>query len=202
MEYSQIATIVKDIHSKMDIDCSNPSPIKVISKIDPTNNLKFQIKRYSHARIDISIKSLDFFSLELYGIYEKFKVTLDTFRVKILLNNRKGNTCWERYVVTKELSHILTGNEKITWTKDIIELISELSDGVSILQSSNKDVLETEYVTLIIAMELLVPFQCNSILLDTTKTSKEIASVFMIPEKVIDIMKKPDYQKLRTSAYN
>jgi Zn-dependent peptidase ImmA (M78 family) len=185
----------------MDIDCSAPSPIRVISKLNPTSNLKYHIKQYAHTRIDISVKSLDFYSLELYGIYQKFKVSLDKFRVKILLNNRKGNSCWERYIVSKELSHILTGEDKVTWTKDVVELISKLVNGVAILKSSNKEVLQTEYTTPIIAMELLVPYCYNYLLEDQTKTSLEIATILKVPESIIDILRRDDYQTKRKETY-
>ena len=204
MEFEQIAKIVEEIHSKISIDYLNFTPLKVVSKTN--NDLKTHIAQYIKTttgnRIDISVEDLDFLNQNIYGIYRKFKVNLTTYRVKILLNNSRGNTCWERFVATKELSHILSDDNTNTWTSNILTLISELLDGTPFLKSEIAPDVKTEFTSLIIAMELLVPFKCNSILLDSTKTSKEIASVFMIPEKVIDIMKKPNYQKLRTSAYN
>jgi Zn-dependent peptidase ImmA (M78 family) len=205
MEFEQITKIVKEIHSKISIDYSNFIPLKVISKTN--NDLKTHIAQYVETntgyKIDISIEDLDFLNQNVYGIYKKFKVNLNTYRVKILLNNNRGNSCWERFVATKELSHILLDDNNNTWTNDILTLISELlDDETPFLKSEIAPDVQTEYTSIIFAMELLVPFEYNNVLLDTTKTSKEIASVFMIPEKFIDIMKKPDYQKSRITAYN
>lgn len=201
MEYCEVIKLTKEIHSKLNIDCTTPSKIKVISKSTPQNSLKNIIKDHSKQRLEITIKSLDFLSLQCYGIYEKYRISLDSYKIKILLNSNRGNTCWERYVVAKELSHILIGEESTTWTTDIIQLISELLDGSGFLESSIKDIIETEYVSLVLAMELLVPYCHNNFVIDSSRTSKDVAELFMVPEKIIDFMRKKSYQDLRISTY-
>lgn len=204
--YENIIRTVIHIHSNMDIDCSTPSKIKIISEAEPLNNLKYSINKYSREvtgmRLDIDAEYLDFLTLQAYGIYRKFKVNGDTYRVKISVNSNRGNTCWERYVTTKELSHILMGDAAKTHTKDIVELISDLLNEADFVKSNIKEIVETEYLSMILAMELLVPYCHNAFLIDKNNTSLDIATIFSIPEKIIDFMKKESYQTLRKTMYS
>jgi Zn-dependent peptidase ImmA (M78 family) len=187
----------------MNIDCTTLKPIKIKSLTDPLNCLMYKIKKMNNSKLDITIDIGDFYSTELNGIYLKFLIALDTYRISILINSRIENACWERYVGAKELAHILVGDDPSTWTEDVPALLSELSDeNINILNSSNKDVLETEIITPIIAVELLSPYCYNHIILDTSKTSLEVAKLLKVPERMIDILRNSDYQSLRVSTYS
>ena len=203
--YAEIVKATINIHDKMNIDCDIPSQLKIISKKSPLQTLEKAIDSYSRenmkTRLDISVKYLDFFTLQAYGIYLNFSVNSDTNRIKILINTNRGNRCWERYVAAKELSHVLMGEDEKTHTKDIVVLISDLLSEVDFVKSKIKDIIETEYLSLILALELLVPYCYNHLLIDDSLTSLEIANIFQVPEKIIDFMKKENYQELRIKTY-
>ena len=191
----------------MEINCSNKVPVKIISKKDPQKTIETCIVGYVREnykyRTDLSVKYLDFFSTELYGIFLKFKVTLDTYRVKILINNKKGNTCWERFVTTKELSHILIGYNQTGNTEDVAMLLSELINRTDIKDSFHKNTsLQEEYKAITMAMELLVPYCYTPLLKDKNLTSLQIATLLKVPEYIIDALRKDDYLKKRDKYYN
>jgi hypothetical protein len=112
----------------------------------------------------------------------------------------KLNTCWGRFVACKELAHLLI-DKKDDYTSDPIGLISSFMVGGNL--RIDKDI-HSEHWASLAAIELLVPWrERNRILtmVHAKKTNYEIASLFRVPERVIEYWRSQQYQKMMTEAW-
>jgi Zn-dependent peptidase ImmA (M78 family) len=115
-----------------------------------------------------------------------FAARLDRYQeVSYIRYSDTLNTCWSRFYIAKELTHILCGDEK-NHTKDVLSLTDAIINGIE-LTGDMKDCM-LEFQAFYGAIELLLPsFFYDELYQDEKngKTCREIADKFRIPEKVI-----------------
>lgn len=111
----------------------------------------------------------------------------------------KLNNCWTRFVVAKELCHLIIDNsEGKSYTTDLIELASNLiTRNVQI----DSHALNSEPLAMIMACELMMPYSQNDTLASSSN-SYHIAMSFGMPEKMIDMMRSEWYQSIRREGYS
>ncbi len=96
------------------------------------------------------------------------------------------NTCWSRFNIAKELTHILCGNDD-NYTKDVTMLISSLINDIAL--NTDHDDCMLEWQAYFGAIELLIPTYYYDYLYKLERenyTSREIAEKLSIPESVIN----------------
>jgi len=196
MRLVDIALLSKDIHDKISLDCNDISPISIIS--DTTPCIKTQISKYFKNKVSISVRSTDITNSEQVGMFRKYNI--DNNESIIINVSNALNSCWSRFVATKELVHSIIGDyQPKTQTTDILELISSLVE-----QKNFKidDEVSPEYTAWIFAVELLLPYCHDNIIMDSDNyTSYQIAEMFKVPEQIVDTVRTEDYRKLRTKCY-
>jgi len=89
-------------------------------------------------------------------------------------------------------------------TTDVLDLIGKIVSGQMRINASETGInsnIPSEYLTILFAFELLMPYRFNYLLEDATKTSYEIADIFKIPEAIVDMCRADWYINLRKEAY-
>ncbi len=115
-----------------------------------------------------------------------FAARLDRYKSESYIRYSEGlNTCWSRFYIAKELTHILCGDER-NFTKDILPLTDAIINDIELTDDMEDCMLE--FQAFYGAIELLLPsyfydelYQCEK----SGNTHREIAEKFRIPEKVI-----------------
>jgi len=199
MRYIDIITLAIDIHSKMDIDSAVPTKIEVYDTTNSsTPTLEKAILSYvTHTRVEIHSASVP--SDELDGFYRKYITTEGLTEIKIDIREAL-NSCWTRFVATKEFSHIIMDKEEISYTKNISDLLNVLLAGNTSIKEID-DTIDSEYLAIYFAIELLLPYCYNDFIINTSTRSRDIATLFMVPEAMVDFVRSSGYQKLRKEAY-
>jgi Zn-dependent peptidase ImmA (M78 family) len=197
MRYADVAVLVADIHRRMGIDCDNPAKLYLYH--DTLPSLIGEIKRYyeeSKLELEIEVRSTDCEDGELYGLFRRYRNGRD--RVIISVNNTL-NTCWSRFVEAKELAHILIGRDESSFTNDLDRLIGDLLSG-DFDRDIAKDV-EMERLAFQFAVDFLVPPCFDEYVSDLSRSSYEVAETFMVPERIIDLIRNDKYLQFRKDAY-
>lgn len=199
MNFHELATLVTDIHTnhfKIDENFSEVIPI-----INSNNSL-----RTYHSYIENTVKfrqieevniyALDYRRKHVLGRYQKYEKSADIWIDANL------NTCWKRYVVAKELSHLIVDTKSTSFTTDINKLVLwMIKDG---MPADVNDALDSEHIAAQFAAELLLPYNSTQHLLkDDSVSDISIASKFKVPLRIVQVMKfRPDYLNNRDKAYN
>ena len=192
MRYVDVAVLSKDIHKNLSLDCKNPSPIQVLSNTKTC--IKTQIDNYLKNQYPITITATDMIDNEHLGMYSKYN---DRIIIDISTNL---NTCQSRFVATKELMHsIISSFIPESQTTDIQKLIEHLI-------SKDKDFkpdqeVEPEYSAWILAVELLLPYCFNDYIIDKQNKPYDIATMFKVPEIIVDRVRTEEYQNFRKLCY-
>jgi Zn-dependent peptidase ImmA (M78 family) len=111
------------------------------------------------------------------------------------------NVCWSRFVVCKELAHLLLDTETKHFTKNPVALVQGLVTQVPILKPEND--LVSESIALYCAIEILLPWHLRASMNEMMKAGKsdyEIAVHFRAPENIVNLMLKSPYAKISASA--
>jgi hypothetical protein len=193
MKFAEIVVLSQDIYSKIVIDCNKKEKVEVIG----TNSITVAIESYFD-KIDIQVYSTQSVDDEVYGLYTRYNLDDKSILIDIDINS-KLNTCWSRFVATKEIVHTIIDKETKSQTKDIVSLVSMLIANPPRLDFN--DDIPSEYLALLFALELLVPYCYNDYIMDMSITSYKIAETFMVPEIIIDMLREDWYQELRNKSY-
>lgn len=126
-------------------------------------------------------------------------------RAEILVSSMQ-NYCWSRFLVAKELAHLLTCNTvnatPIT-TNEVTELLSDLINNVS---PGDNHVLQAETLAYYAAIEILLPMEhaeAAAISLSQGQSILELASTYRIPRKVMEFrLEQPQAIELFSSVYS
>lgn len=156
---------------------SNPNLIPPIRILDSGNKgIKNIIEKQASQTIELTCLSWP---------GHMFAARLDRYReVSYIRYSGTLNTCWSRFYIAKELTHILCGNEG-NYTKDILSLTDAI---IGIELTGDMEESNLERLAFFGAIELLLPsFFYDELYQDqkSGKTYREIADKFRIPEKVI-----------------
>jgi Zn-dependent peptidase ImmA (M78 family) len=148
------------------------SPIQIIE-----NGLKDIIEHQTSQKITISC-------LPWSG--GMFAARLDRYKAASNIRYSESlNTCWSRFYIAKELTHILCGDEK-NYTKSILPLTDAIINDIELTDEMEDCMLE--FQAFYGAIELLLPSFLSNKLYELEKngeTYRKIAETFRIPEKVI-----------------
>lgn len=98
--------------------------------------------------------------------------------------------CWRRFVLCKELAHLIIDDEPESRTTDIeLHIQGMNSDARNFVWNS---AIDSEYEAIIMAAEIMVPWidraSFNRMLKDG-HTSRDVAERYKVPERIIDMMR-------------
>jgi len=210
MTYQEVVLLVQDMHKNFSPDCENFSPTVVAS--ENTESIQSQMINYhkTQRQVTVEIRSIEL-SNKLLGYYrpycERNKTTGTYGDMHVIIPVRNDlNECWKRFIVTKELTHIIInppGSKNVV--EEIIDDIRSLTSWapmtVGVGMNGGDAPLSSEEAALYFAAELLVPYCHNDYLVDSSVDPYHIADHFKVPEKLINMMRDVDYQKRRKKAY-
>ena len=194
MNFLDITSFIESVSGMLPLG-ANPSTIPVINNNDMSIARLILGKTYPDDNLDkIEIRDVD--SEENYfGMYRRYRDN------QVIIAISTTRTCWKRFLITKELCHIFVDQNAKTLTTNIEALVSDIvSKRLVININTNTQPIPGEYLTILFACELLVPYKFNSLLL-TKEISYSIAEQFKVPEQMIDLMRTKWYQELRTTSY-
>lgn len=104
------------------------------------------------------------------------------------------NRCWARFVICKELVHVLLDTNQ-SYTKDPIALINNLINNVP--PGVHEDV-DSERLAHFGAIELLIPNECSPSMdatLEDTDSRAILAAKFCVPETIVYYRTSPAYPR-------
>ena len=198
MRFVDIAILAKDIHTKMDIDCSDKIKVNILNEDSSKNTIETEIVNYFQDKIRIEVYSTQPQDDEVFGIYTRYNKD-DYVLIDIdVINNL--NECWKRFITTKELVHTILDKEESAYTFNIEELIDMLIENNPNITFD--DDIDSEYLAFFFALELLLPYCHNSYMTNKGISEYRIAEEFMVPEKMINFIRSDWYQLLRNKSYN
>lgn len=117
-----------------------------------------------------------------------FAARLDRYEsISNIWYSNQLNSCWSRFYIAKELVHILCGDER-NFTKNPIRLIDSIINSDILALEADMDDCMMEFQVRNVAISLLLPQHLSKKLyeLAATKTNREIAGAFKVPEKLIE----------------
>lgn len=187
MTYDEVVLLVVDFMDKNTLYPTSPMPAddKLIKEIGTYLGFS-KGKRIRVVPIDTSNKLILGYLRHYIG------------NVDIAINDSALNSCWKRFVITKELSHLIMSKNGEGVTSNIEELISnimQLSFGVT-------DDIEHENFAIYMAIEYLMPYKISQDMLkDKDLSSLTIATRFGIPEVAVKAWRDKDHLEDRDKAY-
>jgi Zn-dependent peptidase ImmA (M78 family) len=124
----------------------------------------------------------------LKGLLKRYKDRAE------VLYSASMNTCWKRFVICKEMSHLLIDTESKHFTYNPMELVQQLITGAPSLTLDDR--LASEHLAVISAIEILLPFQLRGRLkemLSSGNNDRHIAQEFRVPENVVTYLVRSKY---------
>ncbi len=109
------------------------------------------------------------------------------------------NTCWARFVVCKELVHLLIDTEPKHFTKNPVALVQEIINKLPSVACVEE--LNSESLAIVGAVEMLLPWHLRKKMEDMMASGASdyaIALEFRAPEKIVNLVLRSEYGK--TSA--
>lgn len=115
--------------------------------------------------------------------------------------------CWQRYIATKELAHLLIDEEN-SYTLHPSSLIEQLISGVPLWLLRNdsqqdSQAFESEKMAMIAATEMLLPWHHRNYFKECCNkgmNNLEIAEAFKVPKNIVSNMLTPTYWACTESA--
>jgi len=100
------------------------------------------------------------------------------------------NTCWGRFVLCKELAHLLVDTGDHQFTRDPVSLVQQIITKIP-LGGIDNDV-HSENLAAIAATEMLLPWKFRKQMVEdfsNGKSDMEIAKQFSVPELIVSMMR-------------
>lgn len=197
--FQSIVLLANEMHKKMCFDPSSPSSVYIYDDHLPCLHRVIRDfvsnTAYKPEIMDIETTKIDFINDNLDGIFTR-SIRNNGVYIEILIRNELSSL-WERFVETKELTHILMDGNEENHTSNMEELITFLLAEQPTFRIDSD--MESEHLAMYFATELLVPFCYNGLLF--TKSNPELSQIFKVPQKTIEILKSEWYQSARKEAY-
>ncbi|MEE8574301.1 MAG: hypothetical protein V3T30_02720 [Thermodesulfobacteriota bacterium] len=133
-----------------------------------------------HSKIDLKIIMASWRAISVYGYLRRYKDRAE------VIYSAELNDCWARFVVCKELIHVLIDIED-DYTTDPSELVRQLTT----MERNPTNDVHSEYNAIYGAIELLlpVPYRTRAREMSTIgKSDYDVAYHFKIPEKIISFI--------------
>jgi Zn-dependent peptidase ImmA (M78 family) len=181
--------VVKELHSAVG-NCPPPIPTaKLISFIEA------RLKKSERDSFKINLICKNWQTNRTSGLLLRYKNHAD------VLYSATLNVCNSRFVVAKELSHLLLDTENKHFTKDPIALVQGLVTQVLNLKPEHD--LVSENVALYCAIEILLPWHLRPLMnqmMNEGKSDFDIAVHFRAPENIVNLMLRSPYAKISAEA--
>lgn len=193
MRFADIAVLAQDMHDSMQTECT----LHKVSVIRKSKSIISEVYRY-YPSIKIDIHSTKHPDNKINGFYTRYKREKTIF-IDIDINS-KLNSCWSRMVASKELCHPIVDKKTSSLTTNIVHLVDLF---INKPQNSHIDEeINSEYNAFYLAIEMLLPYVQNKLIIDNKLTAYQVAQVLSVPEKMVDLVRTSWYQKLRNEAYD
>ena len=111
------------------------------------------------------------------------------------------NCCWARWVICKELAHLLIDTKDEHFTKDPKNLVQELVSGLAIPHENHQ--VNSEYLAMIAAIEMMFPWKYREdmkLLMLGGKTDYEITFSFKAPESFVNLLLRSPFGSASAAA--
>ncbi len=110
------------------------------------------------------------------------------------------NRCWRRYIYFKEMAHLLIDTSDCHFTSDPIFLVQQLINGVDLFQDER---LKSENLAYLTSIEMLLPWTLRDkmhAMAAAGKSELDIATTFLAPRKVVNLVMSEPYKELSNQA--
>ena len=156
-------------------------------------------------------KSGNKFSINILGFHppgDQIRGTLHRYKTKAdIFFSEKETFCWQRYIVTKELAHLLIDTPD-EYTRRPSSLMEQLISGIPLWllrkdHAQDDAAFESEKTAMIAAIEMLLPWKHRGPFqkcCDKGKNNQEIAEEFKVPKYVVSNMLTPTYSAASQNA--
>ena len=185
MKYNEVVLLIVDFMKNNNIKEDYPMPVNEVLIREMGNYLGYTKGK------SIRVVPIDTSNNLILGKLRHF-----TNRVDIAINE-KLNNCWKRFVITKELSHLLMSKN----SEGITENMETLIDGLFSHSFGTSDDISHEKLALYMAFEYLMPYNISKDILNSDKSDLEIARLFSIPENVVKAFRNKEFLNKREDSY-
>lgn len=188
MRIQDVVLIIKEVHDRLE-----PLDIPV-----PVTKIKDDLSRHLAVKFDL-FDCGSWAGKHILGRLQRYEIQ-GACHAKIIVADSL-NTCWTRFVTCKELAHLYIDKHDEDFTRDPVELVRSLVDATMTI---DKDISSERWAT-IAAIELLMPWRKRQTIIEKIndrKSNRDIALLYKVPEKVVEIWRSADYQKPLTEAWN
>lgn len=194
MNYAEIAVLAKSISTDY-FNNNNYPIIKVLSSNTSDKSIVGYINQLHDSGLNIEVFKLDYQQRFINGRLQRY---IDN-RVLVCVSD-KLNTCWSRYVVTKELTHLIIDKNNESFTTNVDMLVNWIIDGLNVTIDKP---IESEHVAAHLAAEILIPYSSSQELLKNSAISTyDIALRYSVPKKIVELFRIPEYIERRDKAYS
>lgn len=109
------------------------------------------------------------------------------------------NCCWGRWVICKELAHLLIDTKEQHYTQDPTNLVRELISGLNV----DNEQINSEHLAMIAAIEMMFPIKHRAEMeqmMSNGKTDYEIAHSFRAPEVFVNLLLRSPFGEMSKVA--
>jgi hypothetical protein len=187
-----ICVLVRDVFRAISETGITPAaPIKLKELLIPA--VASRLGTPHGGKFIISAQECDWQASKIRGILLRYNARAE------ILYSAQLNLCWKRFVVCKELAHLLIDENNEHYTVDPISLVYRM---ITDVLPKYDDDLESERLAMFAAIELLIPWclrnEFISMVIDA-KTDLEIAHYFRVPQAIVGFLRR-DYFELSAQA--
>jgi Zn-dependent peptidase ImmA (M78 family) len=187
LRYQDTVTILNDFIKTQGVVIKTPMSIdeELIRQIG--TYLNFQKGKY------IAVLPIETSNKLILGKLRHFST-----HVEVLFNDTALNPCWRRYIIAKELFHLLMSKDNEGITEDIDKLV----DGLFNATYGYSDDIDHELLAVLFAADFLLPYSLTQDKIkDPLITSAQIAEEFKAPKNIVDLLSIDKHIILRDDAY-
>jgi hypothetical protein len=169
-------------------------PIPLQAQILPA--VKNLISRRTPPEFSIRLQQIEARNEQVFGMLLRFE------EHAIIKFPSSLNTCWQRFVICKELGHLILDGEDSHQTTNMQALIQGLI--ASGPPSEMGNIVWNEYMGVYFALEVLIPWRIRARLVEMKKagtTDYEIGKLCRCPEKFVNVMLSGDYGLMSNSIH-
>ena len=178
--FVDLCAMVQDLFNDIGLE-PDPYPIKISERLIP--GLEKKLKPEYAGDFKIHLEAKDWESKNLRAMLVRHKTKAYVWYLRSL------NLCYRRFVVCKELGHLLVDSKDHHFTDDPVALVHQLVNRVSITDAAT-DLASEQFATWV-AVELLIPWHKRKMLqgmLDDGATDLEVAHKIKAPEKIVSLV--------------
>lgn len=174
-------------------------PIQVETLIDMTADALTDV---GGNRFQINFFPRNYRASAIIGTIEVYANHADIFY------DRDQNFCWRRFIVTKELCHLLfapESNDHLTSTPEEVEmLLDKILAGIDGIDFEKDHAASCDQSTILMALEILLPHSERTTIMEMISKGSnplDIAQHYKVPQNLVRVYLSPKYQKSVEIAY-